>query len=88
MLQLRDRVGFAAVQMLRWTFDRASGYGPNMSERQWLRRILFLETVAGVPGMVAGRRGRTAWDLLIYNAMHRPLQCWYLAMRRWRWPLL
>ncbi|GAB4823658.1 hypothetical protein N2152v2_010704 [Parachlorella kessleri] len=51
---MRDRVGFAAVQVLRWCFDRASGYGPNMSERQWLRRILFLETVAGVPGMVAG----------------------------------
>lgn len=25
-----------------------------MSEREWLNRILFLESVAGVPGMVAG----------------------------------
>ena len=27
-----------------------------MSERKWLARILFLETVAGVPGMVSGGR--------------------------------
>lgn len=25
-----------------------------MSEKQWLRRFCFLETVAGVPGMVSG----------------------------------
>jgi hypothetical protein len=25
-----------------------------MTEKQWLRRIIFLESVAGVPGMVAG----------------------------------
>ncbi|KAF8333536.1 alternative oxidase [Cantharellus anzutake] len=30
---------------------RAGGY--TMSERQWLARILFLESIAGVPGMVA-----------------------------------
>ncbi|EMD39933.1 hypothetical protein CERSUDRAFT_92418 [Gelatoporia subvermispora B] len=30
---------------------REKGY--TMDERQWLRRILFLESVAGVPGMVA-----------------------------------
>ena len=55
LLQVRDKVGYAAIQALRWGFDRACGYGPNMSERQWLRRMLFLETVAGVPGMVAGK---------------------------------
>jgi hypothetical protein len=25
-----------------------------MNEKQWLRRIIFLESIAGVPGMVAG----------------------------------
>lgn len=25
-----------------------------MTEKQWLRRIIFLESIAGVPGMVAG----------------------------------
>jgi hypothetical protein len=25
-----------------------------MTEKEWLRRIIFLESVAGVPGMVAG----------------------------------
>ena len=25
-----------------------------MTEKQWLRRFIFLETIAGVPGMVAG----------------------------------
>lgn len=52
--QAREKVALVAVRLLRWGFDAASGYGPGMSERQWLRRILFLETIAGVPGMVAG----------------------------------
>ena len=32
-----------------------------MSERQWLRRFVFLETVAGVPGMVAGEQQVLLW---------------------------
>eukprot|EP00803_Ostreobium_quekettii_P005237 evm.model.scf_2995.1 EVM.evm.TU.scf_2995.1 scf_2995:1033-4749(+) len=52
--QLRDRLALMAVQTMRWGFDKATGYGPNMDEKRWLRRILFLETVAGVPGMVGG----------------------------------
>lgn len=35
-------------------FDFATGYGPEMDMKKWLRRIIFLETVAGVPGMVGG----------------------------------
>ncbi|KAJ3024384.1 UNVERIFIED_CONTAM: hypothetical protein HDU68_008220 [Siphonaria sp. JEL0065] len=38
-------------------FDTATGYTDKvgiMTEKQWLNRIVFLETVAGVPGMVAG----------------------------------
>lgn len=32
-----------------------SGYNPEkMKERDWLNRVIFLETVAGVPGMIGG----------------------------------
>ena len=35
--------------------DFASRYNPEkMTERDWLNRVVFLETVAGVPGMVGG----------------------------------
>ncbi|PRW58530.1 alternative oxidase [Chlorella sorokiniana] len=49
-----EKAGYWAVQALRSGFDMATGYGHDMSERRWLRRFIFLETVAGVPGMVAG----------------------------------
>ena len=52
-----DWTGFYGVHLLRSAFDLATGYGPNMNETKWLTRFLFLETVAGVPGMVgAGLR--------------------------------
>lgn len=36
-------------------FDFFSGYKPGeMDEERYLRRFVFLETVAGVPGMVGG----------------------------------
>jgi hypothetical protein len=36
-------------------FDRLTGYNEQkMAEEQWLNRCIFLETVAGVPGMVGG----------------------------------
>ena len=78
MVGWRDRVAAAAVWLLRFGMDTATGYshpteearrqgswlgvnklkswlGPSpMTERKWLVRCLFLESVAGVPGMVAG----------------------------------
>ena len=43
------------VRTVRGGFDMASRYNPEkMNERDWLNRIVFLETVAGVPGMVGG----------------------------------
>lgn len=53
---MSQRIGLRGVLMTRTLFDSATGYSPDkpMSEKMWLRRILFLETVAGVPGMVAG----------------------------------
>ena len=35
--------------------DLVSAYDPNkMDERAWLNRCIFLETVAGVPGIIGG----------------------------------
>jgi len=43
------------VRTVRGGFDMVSRYDPKtMNERDWLNRIVFLETVAGVPGMVGG----------------------------------
>eukprot|EP00118_Oscarella_pearsei_P002962 m.12417 g.12417 ORF g.12417 m.12417 type:complete len:300 (+) comp24036_c0_seq2:39-938(+) len=49
-----DKAAFYAVQLLRFGFDVFSGFKfGERNESKWLRRIIFLETVAGVPGMVA-----------------------------------
>ena len=51
---IADRIGLAAVSAMRLTYDKATGYGDKMTENKWLQRMIFLETVAGVPGMVGG----------------------------------
>lgn len=49
-----DRLAYGTVQLMRFNFDWMSGYSwGKLNEEKWLRRILFLETVAGVPGSVA-----------------------------------
>lgn len=52
--------GFAAswayfsVQCITFMYDLFSGYKfGSMTERKWLIRIIFTETLAGVPGMVS-----------------------------------
>ncbi|KAJ3053570.1 hypothetical protein HK097_003947 [Rhizophlyctis rosea] len=52
-----DWVAYNAVRLLRLGFDTFTNYSDKigvMTEKQWLNRIIFLETVAGVPGMVGG----------------------------------
>lgn len=55
-----DWWAYNAIRFLRWSTDVATGYRHDpskpykMSERKWLIRFIFLETVAGVPGMVGG----------------------------------
>ena len=67
-----DYAALTAVRLVRWFFDRATGYkhdsavalgtkdpgaatqGYAMSEEKWLTRLIFLESIAGVPGMVGG----------------------------------
>lgn len=48
-----DRLAYVLVKCLRSCFDVFSGYAlGRIDERGWLNRIAYLETVAGVPGMV------------------------------------
>nr|ACJ71742.1 alternative oxidase [Paecilomyces sp. 'thermophila'] len=60
-----DRVALMMVKLLRWGMDTVTGYKHpkkgkplppkfEMTEEKWLNRFLFLESVAGVPGMVGG----------------------------------
>lgn len=60
---LSDKVALTAMKTLRHCFDFATGYhhpkpghendpAVAMTERKWLIRCVFLESIAGVPGMV------------------------------------
>lgn len=46
-MQAIDHVALFSINVVRRAFDWVTGYGPNMTEALWLRRIIFLETVAG-----------------------------------------
>lgn len=49
-----DNLALYTIKMLRKSFDVISGFNrPVRNEKIWVNRITFLETVAGVPGMVA-----------------------------------
>lgn len=49
-----DKLAYGSVQFLRIAFDIFSLYKVGkMTENKWLNRIIMLETVAGVPGMIA-----------------------------------
>jgi hypothetical protein len=53
--KLHQKAGYGAVQAMRRLFDWSTGYSEHgMTEAKWIQRFLFLETVAGVPGMCAG----------------------------------
>lgn len=50
-----DKFAYYNMKFLRMSFDLLSGYRPGrMNEGQYLRRVIFLETIAGVPGMIGG----------------------------------
>ncbi|KAL3152979.1 hypothetical protein ABBQ38_012008 [Trebouxia sp. C0009 RCD-2024] len=52
---VRQKAANMVVYLSRTMFDRFTSYNPeDMNERKWLRRFIFLETIAGVPGMVGG----------------------------------
>ena len=51
--KLSDKLAFYTVQGVRLAFDLFTGYALGIrGEQPWIRRIVFLETIAGVPGMV------------------------------------
>ncbi|RLN69855.1 hypothetical protein BBJ28_00024053 [Nothophytophthora sp. Chile5] len=57
VVTMNERLAYYAIKTLRVGFDKVSGYrgpGGGMTEKDWLHRCLFLESVAGVPGMVGG----------------------------------
>lgn len=47
LVQFFEKTGLWAVTAMRWSFDKITGYPHNMTEKKWLQRIVFLETVAG-----------------------------------------
>ncbi len=50
-----DKVALKAIRFIRGAFDKVSCYNPDkMNEKHWLNRAIFLESVAGVPGMIGG----------------------------------
>ena len=55
-----DWVALGLCRMFRKAMDLSTGYRHDptkpyvMSERKWMVRFVFLETIAGVPGMCAG----------------------------------
>jgi len=52
---LGDRYAYYLIQFCRKSFDIITRYDPkNMSESKYLTRAIFLETIAGVPGMIGG----------------------------------
>lgn len=51
---LADKLAYNMMRLLKVGFDVVSGFKfGKHTEQVWLTRIIFLETVAGVPGMVA-----------------------------------
>lgn len=53
-ITLKDKAAYYMILALRRSFDYFSSYKPgNMDEDLYFRRCIFLETIAGVPGMVA-----------------------------------
>jgi len=52
---IRDKIANRSIVWTRMAFDFVSGYDPKkLDERGWMNRVIFLETIAGVPGMIGG----------------------------------
>lgn len=49
----RDRLAFRAVKLVRSLFDAATGWNGTITTDKVLNRVIYLETIAAVPGMVA-----------------------------------
>lgn len=50
--QLSQKLAFNAIQLVRSSFDKVTGYGNNMTEAKWLQRMLFLVRDAPPCGVI------------------------------------
>eukprot|EP00008_Paramoeba_atlantica_P014818 CAMPEP_0201479200 /NCGR_PEP_ID=MMETSP0151_2-20130828/3911_1 /ASSEMBLY_ACC=CAM_ASM_000257 /TAXON_ID=200890 /ORGANISM="Paramoeba atlantica, Strain 621/1 / CCAP 1560/9" /LENGTH=314 /DNA_ID=CAMNT_0047860565 /DNA_START=37 /DNA_END=981 /DNA_ORIENTATION=+ len=51
----RDRLAYWTIQTIRFNFDVLTGYKfGELTTKKWVNRLVFLETIAGVPGSAAG----------------------------------
>lgn len=50
---LSDRIAFNAVKLVRSGFDFVTGWNNEITVKKVLQRVIFLETIAAVPGMTA-----------------------------------
>jgi hypothetical protein len=48
-----DKIAFYAVKLVRLGFDSATGWNGDITTKKVLQRVIFLETIAAVPGMTA-----------------------------------
>jgi hypothetical protein len=65
---LSDKIAYYTVKVMRFNFDLMSGYyWRARTEKMWLARIIFLESVAGVPGSI----GATVRHLASLRRMKR-----------------
>ena len=54
----RDRMALRSIKVVRKVFDLVTNYNEKqMTEKQWTDRLIFLECLAGVPGMIGGLFG-------------------------------
>jgi len=53
-----DKAAFGLAKATRLLFDSATGWNGTITKEKVLQRVIFLETIAAVPGMVAGKAGR------------------------------
>lgn len=59
---ITDKTSLTLAKITRVMFDKVTGYKHEgrLSPAVWLRRLIFLETIAGVPGMVRPFRALVA----------------------------
>lgn len=50
---MMDKAAYAAVKLVRLGFDAATGWNGEITQKKVLQRVIFLETIAAVPGMTA-----------------------------------
>lgn len=50
---ISDKLALTATKLVRFGFDTATGWNSEITQQKVLQRVIFLETIAAVPGMTA-----------------------------------